>query len=163
MPKEARISKKLETAYNLPVGIKDGEIYFLETVFDYRDGFTGATGFSLRPLTHGEVDERNTDEYYEEHSKEIWQQAVAHDDEENSLSDFVENTIKANEFDVDYCGHDNSWSDYYDEAKKHLEDDNIASFEAGGCGRLFNKELLNSFDKVINQDLINEIKKYEND
>ena len=46
------------------VGIKDDEVYVLQTVFD-DNGFKGATGYSMRPLTQSEVDDRLDDAEYE--------------------------------------------------------------------------------------------------
>jgi|TARA_R110000822_G_scaffold140208_1_gene277942 hypothetical protein len=156
-------SSRKSFTHNKPVGIKNGEIYFLNDVFNYKDGMKGATGFSLRPLTQNEVDQRNTDEYYEDYYREIWQMEVQAESTEDGLSDWIENTIKPNEYDVEYAGHDSSYSEHYEEAKKHYDEEDVVCFEPGSSGRCFNEELLSSFEKVIDHSLIDLIRQYEKD
>ena len=43
--------KRESFTYNKPVGIKDGSIYFLNEIFNYKDGMKGATGTVLDPIT----------------------------------------------------------------------------------------------------------------
>ena len=152
---------KDEISFDKPIGIKDGEIYFLNYVFKHEDGFKGATGFSLRPLDQKEVDYRNTPLYYEDIYRDSWKCEVSADTTEFGLAEYIEHYIKPNEYDVDYAGHDTSYSEHYDEAKTHFK--NAVSFECGSGGRCFNHKLLNSFDIVINQELIDLIKKYEDE
>jgi len=146
--------------YNKPVGIKDGSIYFLNYVFDHSDNFRGATGTVLDPITNNYI-ENITTEDWTEYSRDLWRSAV----ETNSTESSLENYAKLVEDDSEmsgllYPGHDNSYSELYDEAKKHF-DSNVETFNCSGGGRCFNLELLNSFDKVIDQDLIDLIKSYE--
>ena len=143
---------------NKPVGIKDGSIYFLEEIFKYKDGFKGAVGTVFDPVTQSEIDENNDLDNATEFHRELWQQAVEGGHTEQSLSDYVEDCL--NHQDGEYPGHDNSYSDLHDEAKKHFDKD-VETFHCSGGGRCFNKELLSSFDKVIDQSLIDLIKQYE--
>jgi hypothetical protein len=152
------VRNRIETIYNKPVGIKDNEIYFLNDTFDYQDGFKGATGFSLRPLTRIEVEDLNNDNNAIEYYRDIWVETVAIGKTDQGLEDFASDCIDNQ--DGDYPGHDTSYYEHYEEAKKHFNF-NVESFQCGSGGRCFNKDLLNSFDKVIDQKLIDIIRNFE--
>jgi len=146
--------------YNKPVGIKDGSIYFLNYVFDHSDNFRGATGTVLDPITSNYI-ENITTEDWTEYSRDLWKSAVETNSTEDSLEDYaVKIKNESESYGQLFPGHDDSYSELYDEAKKHF-DSNVETFNCCGGGRCFNLELLNSFDKVIDQDLIDLIKSYE--
>ena len=150
--------KRESYVYNKPVGIKDGSIYFLNEIFNYKDGMKGATGTVLDPVTQSEIDEKNDFDNAVEYYREIWKSSVDADSTEQSLKDYVEDCL--NYQDGEFPGHDNSYSELHDEAKKHFDDD-IETFDCTGGGRCFNEELLSSFDKVIDHSLIDLIRQYE--
>ena len=148
--------------YNKPVGIKDGSIYFLNYVFDHSDNFRGATGTVLDPITSNYI-ENITTEDWTEYSRDLWKSAVETNSTEDSLEDYAAKIKNESEsYGQLFPGHDDSYSEFHDEAKKHF-DSNVETFNCCGGGRCFNLELLNSFDKVIDQDLIDLIKSYEKD
>ena len=153
------IKNRLETKYNKPVGIKDNEIYFLKETFDYQDGFKGVVGFSLRPLTRIDVEDRNNINNAVDYYLDLWKEDVSQDNTRMSLDDYASDLMDQEI--GDYPGHDTSYEEHYEEAKKHFDFD-VSSFECGSGGRCFDLKLLNSFDKVIDQDLINIIKNFEN-
>lgn len=153
------MTKRKEKKYFKPVGIKDGSIYFLDYIFEDGD-FKGAVGTVLDPITP-EYIENITNEDWVEYSRDLWKSAVETNSTEDSLEDYAK--LIENDSEISgllYPGHDNSYSKLYDEAKKHF-DYEIETFNCCGGGRCFDLELLNSFDKVINQDLIDLIKSYE--
>ena len=146
--------------YNKPVGIKDGSIYFLNYVFDHSDNFRGATGIVLDPITTDYINNISNEDWIE-YSRDLWKSAVETNSTEDSLEDFSEQIKTDSEIDgLKFPGHDYSYFELHDEAKKHF-DSNVETFHCCGGGRCFNLELLNSFDKVIDQDLIDLIKSYE--
>ena len=148
--------------YNKPVGIKDGSIYFLNYVFDHSDNFRGATGTVLDPITSNYI-EKITTEDWTEYSRDLWKSAVETNSTEDSLEDYaVKIKNESESYGQLFPGHDDSYSEFHEEAKKHF-DSNVETFNCSGGGRCFNLELLNSFDKVIDQDLIDLIKSYEKD
>jgi hypothetical protein len=148
--------------YNKPVGIKDGSIYFLNYVFDHSDNFRGATGTVLDPITTNYIESITTEDWIE-YSRDLWRSAVETNSTEASLEDYAKLIEDDSEMSgLLYPGHDDSYSEFHDEAKKHF-DSNVETFNCSGGGRCFNLELLNSFDKVIDQDLIDLIKSYEKD
>ncbi len=145
--------------YNKPVGIKDGSIYFLKEIFNYKDGMKGATGTVLDPVTQSEIDENNDFDNAVEYYREIWKSSVDADSTEQSLKDYVEDCL--NYQDGEYPGHDESYSELHDEAKKHFDNEDIKTFTCVGGGRCFDEKLLSSFDKVIDHSLIDLIRQYE--
>jgi hypothetical protein len=148
--------------YNKPVGIKDGSIYFLNYVFDHSDNFRGATGTVLDPITSNYIKNITTEDWTE-YSRDLWKSAVETNSTEDSLEDYaVKIKNESESYGQLFPGHDDSYSQFHDEAKKHF-DYEIETFNCCGGGRCFNLELLNSFDKVIDQDLIDLIKSYEKD
>ena len=156
---QAKESKREEIKYNKPVGIKDGSIYFLDYTFNHDGGFKGATGTVLDPVSQSEIDDNNDPENVKELYRDIWVESVKGGHTEDSLDEFVKNEI-AN-CDGEYPMQDSSYSELHDEAKKHFSAD-VVTFNCSGGGRCFDRKLLNSFDKVIDKELINTIKQYEN-
>ena len=153
------MTKRKEKKYFKPVGIKDGSIYFLDYIFEDGD-FKGAVGTVLDPITKNYI-ENITNEDWIEYSREIWVEAVKSGSTEQSLEDYAESIKNESENQCQlYPGHDDSYTELHDEAKKYF-DNNVETFNCCGGGRCFDLELLNSFDKVINQDLIDLIKSYE--
>ena len=153
------MTKKKEKKYFKPVGIKDGSIYFLDYTFEDGD-FKGAVGTVLDPITKNYIDSI-TNEDWIEYSREIWVEAVKSGSTEQSLEDYAESIKNESENQGQlYPGHDDSYTELHDEAKKYF-DSNVETFNCCGGGRCFDLELLNSFDKVIDQSLIDLIKSYE--
>lgn len=153
------MTKRKEKKYFKPVGIKDGSIYFLDYIFEDGD-FKGAVGTVLDPITKNYI-ENITNEDWIEYSREIWVEAVKSGSTEQSLEDYAESIKNESENQGQlYPGHDDSYTELHDEAKKYFDND-VETFNCCGGGRCFDLKLLNSFDKVINQDLINLIKSYE--
>jgi len=153
-------NNKEQINYYKPVGIKDGSIYFLDYVFNHTDGFKGATGTVLDPITPEYIKDITTEDWIE-YSRDLWRSAVETNSTEASLEDYAKLIQEDSEISgLLYPGHDNSYSELYDEAKKHF-DYEVETFNCCGGGRCFSLELLNSFDKVIDQNLIDLIKSYE--
>ena len=153
------MTKRKEKKYFKPVGIKDGSIYFLDYIFEDGD-FKGAVGTVLDPITKNYI-ENITNEDWIEYSREIWVEAVKSGSTEQSLEDYAESIKNESENQGQlYPGHDDSYTELHDEAKKYFDND-VETFNCCGGGRCFDLDLLNSFDKVINQDLIDLIKSYE--
>jgi hypothetical protein len=140
------MTKRKEKKYFKPVGIKDGSIYFLDYIFEDGD-FKGAVGTVLDPITP-EYIENITNEDWVEYSRDLWKSAVETNSTEDSLEDYAK--LIENDSEISgllYPGHDNSYSELYDEAKKHF-DYEIETFNCCGGGRCFSLELLNYFDTV---------------
>lgn len=152
------MSETKRTTYNMVVGVKDGEIYLLNGIFDHGNGFKGATGSILRPVTADEVEERRDLEYVKDVYGYLWQEAVADGSTEISLNEYIEDIIF-------YC--DGHFPGHDDSDIEHLDDDFISTyfpdaetFECVGGGRCFSTNM--KFDVLVSQDLLDIIELYEN-
>ena len=58
--------------YNKVVAYNEDEIYLLDYIFEYPDGFKGAVGTIVRPVTEGEYNERLSREGLAETAECIW-------------------------------------------------------------------------------------------
>jgi len=153
------MTQRTETKYLKPIGIKDGSIYFLNYTFDHGD-FKGATGIVLDPISKNYIADLTSEDWID-YSRDLWVDAVQSGSTEDSLEDFAESVKDENEsYGRLFPGHDDSYSELYKQAHKHF-DDSVETFNCSGGGRCFNEELLNSFDKVIDPELIKIIKEFE--
>lgn len=153
---------------NKAVGIKNGEIYFIEYFFNHGENFKGATGYSMRPLTEGEIDAGNMEENYIEYYREIWKEAVRADQTEDGLEDFAENAAHWDE--GLYPGDDPSFRDEAEgiiAALPEVDRDEIRNYcgdyqtwQCSSCGRIFSKDL--DFDYVFDVELLDKIREIEN-
>ena len=153
------MTQRIETKYFKPVGIKDGSIYFLDYTFDNGD-FKGATGTILDPISKDYIADLTSEDWID-YCRDIWVDAVQSGSTEESLEEFSESVQDEHQsYGRLFPGHDDSYSELYEEAHKHF-DNSVETFNCSGGGRCFDEELLNSFDKVINPELIKIIKKFE--
>lgn len=143
---------------NKIVGFKlgSGEVYILNDVFKYNDGFKGACGAILEPVTQSYIDENNDIEFIMNEVEFLWKESSSRD----SLREYSEQML--NEIDGLFLYHDTSY------INTEGLDDLLCKFEGAvtwnciGGGRCFDLELFNNPDFiVINQDLVDLIKQYE--
>lgn len=148
---------------NKIVGVKNGEVYVLQYVFD-NNGFKGATGYSMRPLMKKEVDDFKNDTEY---LRDIWVEAVQSGNTDLGLEDFAEEANEEAEMnDQYYCGDDDSFradfndllDELTDEEKKMLPTTDL-DWTCVGCGRNFEKGM--KFDVVFNKEALDLINEYE--
>lgn len=125
-----------ETTYHLVLGAReDGEIVILDDTFEYSDGFRGATGSILYPVSQEMLDEALTGDSKEEYYEEIWrQEASSTNGTTDGLSDWV-TTID----DEEYL--ESRFETYSDlevgEIAEALGMEEPARYEVVGCGRIF--------------------------
>lgn len=148
---------------NKVVGIKDGEVYVLESVFN-DNGFKGATGYSMRPLTKEYAEERKEPE----NLRELWEEAVQAGMTELGLYAWAElvNKEADNEgklFPTDDDSYRDEFEDLIEELpedqKKQVKSMTDLTWEVSGCGRHFEYGM--KFDTVFDQKLVDLINKYE--
>lgn len=69
------MSNRETTTYNIVLGTNGaGEIVILDDVFKYGDGFQGATGSIVQPVSQEEIERALTADEKEEWHEEIWRQ-----------------------------------------------------------------------------------------
>ena len=163
-----------ETKINQIVGIKDGELYILENVFKYSDGFKGATGYHMNVITQDYIDEMNDIDFLCEENDYLWREAVQAERTTDSLQEYMQNL-------VDECSYYNQLFPFDDNSfryqteklveelptdqKQELEKvfgvmgEDYATWSVSGCGRCFNTN--DKWDVVFRPDLLELIKEYE--
>ena len=163
-----------EIKINQIVGIKNGELYVLEDVFKYSDGFKGATGYSMNVITQEYIDNMNDIDYLENELEYLWREAVQAEKTTDSLREYMESLVDESQFYGQlFPLDDNSYR--YDteklveelpaEQKAELEKvfgvmgEDYATWSVSGCGRCFNAN--DKWDVVFRPDLLELIKQYE--
>lgn len=148
---------------NKIVGIKDNEVYVLEDVFN-DNGFKGATGYSMRPLTKEYVEQCKEPE----NLRELWKQAVQAEQTDLGLDEWAEEVNEEAENEGRYhATDDDSFRDDFfnlldelpEEQRKQVDELTDLSWEVSGCGRHFTKDM--KFDVVFDQKLVDLINEYE--
>lgn len=145
------------------VGIKDGEVFVLESVFD-DNGFKGATGYSMRPLTNEDVEQYKDPE----NLRELWKQAVSNDITDLGLEEWTEEVNDEAELEGRlFATDDDSFREEFENLVEQLpksKKDKVKSmtdltWEVSGCGRHFTKNM--KFDVVFDKKLVDLINEYE--
>lgn len=164
-----------ETKINQIVGIKGGELYVLEDVFKYGDGFKGATGYSMGTISQSYIDEMNDICTLCEEYDYLWREAVQAGSTEKGLEEFMQDWVyESSCYGYLFPSDDNSFR--YDteklveelpaEQKAELEKvfgvmgEDFVTWSVSGCGRCFNPN--DEWDVVFRPDLLELIKQYEN-
>lgn len=154
-----------EIKKNQIVGIKDGSVYVLEYVFKDGDGFMGATGYQMEPLT------KDTVEYMKENQESeyeyLWKDALERGTTKLGLKDWIAQAQEEAESMGRYCiGDDDSFRAQFEDIindlpadKKKLLPETDLDWNCSGCGRIFSKNM--KFDIVFDQSLVDLINQYE--
>ena len=163
-----------ETKINQIVGIKDGELYVLEDVFKYSDGFKGATGYSMNVITQEYIDNMNDIDYLCKENDYLWREAVQAQRTTDSLQEFMQSLIDESLYnDMLFPFDDNSFRHQTEKLVKELPTEQKAELEkvfgimgedyvtwnCSDCGRCFNAN--DEWDVVFRPDLLELIKQYE--
>lgn len=152
---------KEKVVYNKLVGRIGDSFYFCDYIFRHEDGFKGATGTVLEPVSNSEYEDRmdssNSDTL--EYFKEVWQQAVQNDSTEANLEDWVEDVlnIDGEEAIWDLSGY--AFHDQIREAEPEYTKDDYPLFSCSGGGRCFDANM--KFDKIYDKELWKKIQAIE--
>lgn len=148
---------------NKIVGIKDGEVYVLEEVYN-DNGFKGAVGYSMRPLTEDYVEEMKDPEY----ARDLWKQAVQLDETDLGLEEWAEEANEEAELECRYFAtDDDSYRDEFEdlveelpqEQKEQVQKLTDLTWQVSSGGRCFEKDM--KFDVVFDKELLDLINKHE--
>ena len=153
----------MRESINKIVGLKDGEVFVLEDVFN-DNGFKGATGYSMRPLTKEYVEQCKDPE----NLRELWKQAVSSGRTDLGFDDWVEEVNEEAESEGRYhATDDDSYREEFAELvkglpnkqRKRVQKMTDLDWENSACGRLFQKNM--KFDIVFDQELVDLINEFE--
>lgn len=148
------------------VGRKDGEYYFVSSVFKHDDDFFGCTGTVCRPVTEEIMDDLLSTDNLVERFQDFWEEKYkgdAKDDcqncegflDEEGCEDCDYPSVKSfcNEI-GQYYGSDAVIDDPgydYAEVLNAVCDDEIGYADCTGCGRIFDRSgILDDFEEVYN-------------
>ena len=149
------MSDRTSTKYGKLVGRKDDEFYFLDDIFNYGDGFKGATGTRLRLVPQEEYAERTSQESKEEYARGFWQTAVADGKTDDGLTDWMEYNDIGDDFMFDL-----SYAEYWPQLRTvGYSEEEYPIIECTGGGRCFDSDM--EFDEVYAPELIKLINKVE--
>lgn len=162
--------EKRET-YNKIVGLtKDNTLIILEDTFDYgKGGLHGATRIEMRPLTQAEIDAGLENE--EGYCKELWQNAVASGNYEDSLADFIDE-MRENRGEYGYfVGDEDSFREQTAKALAELDAETREKIEktvgdhvdwdCASCGRIGDDYQKWDWKLLVAPELLDTIKKAE--
>lgn len=171
------MTNRKSTTYNEIIGITESnEIIILEDIFEYEDGFKGATYNLMGVLTPEQITEANDPEHIYAEYDWLWQEAVQAGHTELGKKEFLDEFLENRKYDGYYTMSDDpSYRYETDEALEKLtkeqraEFDNIfgvrgiawVDFDCYGGGRVGDSYQKWEFKALFRPDLINEIAKVE--
>lgn len=157
---------KTETKYMQLVGKINEKYYVLDYIFSYdEDDFKGATGYIFVPVTKEQQKEAMTREAVKERFEDLWRDAVHSGATEQELDTYIDeiyyNISIDDMFDTSEFSTGETIAQVYNsELPENILEDQKAEFcECVGAGRIFSHNM--KFDKVYNQELLDEINKFE--
>lgn len=155
--------------YNKIVGIVGGEIYVLDEIFNYGDGFKGATGYSMRPVFQDEIDNGNDPDTVADYYSDLWREQVASGATELGLTEWCEQLVRECGSGSLYPLDDPSFRDDFKQAVAGASDEikqavaeiggDCVAWQVCGCGRCFDCDM--AWDRLLDRQLWDEIKQAE--
>lgn len=125
------------TTYNEILGrAEGGSVIVLDEVFDYGDGFKGATGTRFEIASREDVEEAIETENFGGYVSGLWQMEVAEGATESGLSEWVEHYFETEEEKIGYL-YDNSYSHLHPAIRKAFDVPEDAVIHCTGGGRMF--------------------------
>jgi len=150
------------------IGCRDGEFWFVDSVFRHNDGFSGCTGSTVYPVSEEQAEDALSDDSLAERFGDYWGEIVkesisagckgcrfgpqeegCEDCGYESLKSFCDNIARYDGYDAvfDFPGYE-----YQDAIEEHVED--VETVDHSGCGRIFGRPRGNDgrfdFDEVYN-------------
>jgi hypothetical protein len=143
--------------HNKLIARKGDDYYFLDEFFEYNDGFKGATGTIMHPITEEAYDHvvENWD------FTELWKSEVIHNMETCSLEEFANRDWDdENYFDLSYCNtYGDELMDLLEDHEDYQGDQKIVLVECVGGGRCFDVD--DEFDEIFDEVMLFEIMEWE--
>ena len=148
---------KKQDDFNKLVGRIGDSYYFCDYIFEDSNGFKGATGTVLEPVSKQQYEDDTSEDRLEERFEDCWAEAVKAKQTEQSLANYAKEVFAVNgdESVYDFSGYD-SWEQLRD---IRFDEDNYPCFTCTGCGRCFYSNMV--FDTIYNVELWEKIKAIE--
>jgi hypothetical protein len=165
------VGGRQKDTYNKLVASRDNEFYFVDYIFNDADGFKGATGTIVTPVSKEYYDYATSEQgilerYMDAMGEDEWLEALGLDREDFEDEDEMIKAIEDGIYDLYRVGELNPFEevnyDLEEQMRKLTEfsdSDEFPLFEVIGGGRSFRKD--SNFDKIYDQELYNKIRKVE--
>jgi len=163
---------RVKDEYDALIGKDDyDQFYFLDYIFDDKDGFKGATGTLVMPVTRGQYDYATSydgilERYTDAMGEDEWIETLGLDTDDYNDDEELQEAIEMGIWEQYQNGNlepfeEASWSQYQQmRALPEFEDrDEYPMFEVVGGGRIFGKNT--KMTEIYNQDLYNKIREIE--
>jgi hypothetical protein len=163
--------KSMRDNYDALIGRVGIEYYFLDEIFKYKDGFKGATGTIVMPVSKQYYDYATSEEgilerYMDAMGEYEWLEVLGLDRDDFEDEDEMIKAIEDGIYDLYRVGELNPFEEVSYELEEQMRElpefsdsDEYPLFEIIGGGRIFDKN--RKFDKIYNQELFNKIKEIE--
>lgn len=157
--------------YNKLVGSIDSEYYFVDYIFNDADGFKGATGTIVMPVSKQYYDYATSEEgilerYMDAMGEDEWLNTLGLDRDDFEDEDEMIKAIEDGIYDLYRVGELNPFEEVSYELEEQMrqlpefsDSDEYPLFETIGGGRIFDKD--RKFDKIYDQELYDKIRKIE--
>jgi hypothetical protein len=163
--------KSMRDNYDALIGRVGIEYYFLDEIFKYKDGFKGATGTIVMPVSKQYYDYATSEEgilerYMDAMGEDEWLNTLGLDRDDFEDEDEMIKAIEDGIYDLYRVGELNPFEEVNYKLEEQMRElpefsdsDEYPLFEIIGGGRIFDKNI--KFDKIYNQELFNKIKEIE--
>ncbi len=127
------------------------------SIFDYGDGFKGATGSRFELVSRAQYEEETSEENVRDNYAYLWQEAVTSGHYKGSENDYIEELMQ----DVDSLVYDNSYSHLHDSIRELLgvTEEEYPIINCSGGGRMFDDKT--TYPTVYREDLLQLIRDAE--
>jgi hypothetical protein len=157
--------------YNKLVGSIDNEYYFVDYIFNDADGFKGATGTIVMPVSKEYYDYATSEQgilerYMDAMGEDEWLNTLGLDRDDFEDEDEMIKAIEDGIYDLYRVGELNPFEEVNYKLEEQMRElpefsdsDEYPLFETIGGGRIFGKSI--KFDKIYDQELYDKIRKIE--
>lgn len=160
------------TTYNKILGVtKENSIVVLNDIFEYEDGFKGATHFQMEAVPIREMESRR-DDLEEDFCLSLWKHAVETGETTASLQDFIKDKREYLGEDELFIGDDPSYRAETERIVSELPKEKLAKihellgedivWDCINCGRMGDSINHFNFIEVFEPELIAKVKEVEN-
>ena len=163
--------KTIRDNYDTLVGRIGDEYYFLDEIFKYNDGFKGATGTVVMPVSkeyyeYATSEDGILERYMDAMGEDEWISTLGLDREDFEDEDDLTKAIENGIWQLYYVGELNPFEEVDSDLEEQMRalpqfasSEEFPIFEIIGGGRIFDKE--REFDEIYNQELFDKIKEIE--
>jgi hypothetical protein len=165
------VGETMRDNYDALVGRVGDEYYFLDEIFKYKDGFKGATGTVVMPVSKAYYEYATSEDgilerYMDAMGEDEWISTLGLDREDFEDEDDLIKAIENGIYQLYYVGELNPFEEVGSDLEEQMRalpqfasSEEYPVFGVIGGGRIFGKDVV--FDEIYNQELYDKIKQIE--